>query len=264
MTTVAARPSGAMAHRSPRPRRSFALGLLGFVGELLITLGVIVGLYVVWELWWTSIVATQEAEARMDDFYENVAPAASGTVPSTELRTDDPPVLDPVGYGETIGVLIVPSWQDKTQNRMPIVEGTGPDVLDRAYAGHYEETAMPGQVGNFSIAGHRRSYGNNFLYLPDLVAEDSVVVETEEYWFVYSVTSHQVVRPDQVEVVAPVPGEPGATPTERLMTLTTCHSLTMGAFGNDHRWIVHTELVGWLERSAGTPDVVAQMTEGAG
>lgn len=262
MTTIAERPSGAMAHRSRRPRRSFLSGLLGFVGELLITLGVIIGLYIVWQLWWTSLGASREAAAQVDSFYASVAPAAPELVPSAQLRTDEPPVVDPVSYGSTIGVLIVPSWQGKSENRMPIVEGTGTDVLDRAYAGHYVETAMPGQVGNFSVAGHRRSYGNNFLHLPDLVPEDAVVVETEDYWFVYSVTSHDIVRPDQVEVVAPVPGDPGAVPTQRMMTLTTCHSLSMGAFGNDHRWIVHAELVGWLERSAGTPAVVEQM-EGA-
>ena len=57
----------------------------------------------------------------------------------------------------------------------------------------------------------------------------------------------------------PVPGKPGEEPDRRMLTMTTCHSLRYGAFGNDHRWIVYAELEGWLPRSAGTPDVVAEM-----
>lgn len=235
------------------------IGVLGFLGELLLTLGIVVGLFVVWQLWWTGIGPVQEAREQVAQFYEHVAPAAPEPVAPDGLRTDDVPDVPQVGHGETLGVLVVPDWADKTQNRMPIVEGVTPDILDRAFAGHYPGTATPGQLGNFSVAGHRRSYGNNFLHVPDLEAGDAVVVETAETWFVYRVTGHEIVTPDRTDVVAPVPGKPAAEPDRRLLTMTTCHSVRYGAFGNDHRWIVHAELEGWLPRSAGTPDVVAQM-----
>ena len=235
------------------------IGVLGFLGELLLTGGVVVGLFVVWQLWWTGLGPAAEAREQVTQFYAHVEPAAPEVVESDGLRTDDVPEVAQVGHGETLGVLIVPAWADKTQNRMPVVEGVTPDILDRAFAGHYPDTATPGQLGNFSVAGHRRSYGNNFLHVPDLEVGEAVVVETADTWFVYRVTGHEIVTPDRTDVVAPVPGKPGEEPDRRMLTMTTCHSLRYGAFGNDHRWIVHAELEGWLPRSAGTPDVVAEM-----
>ena len=44
---------------------------------------------------------------------------------------------------------------------MVIVEGTGTEDLKRG-PGHYPGTAMPGQVGNFVVAGHRTTYGAPF------------------------------------------------------------------------------------------------------
>ena len=253
-----------MAHALPSARHGARrtparIGALGFLGELLLTLGVVVGLFVVWQLWWTGLGPVSDAKEQVAQFYAHVEPAAPEVVESARLRTDDVPEVAQVAHGETLGVLVVPSWAGQTLNRMPVVEGVTPDVLDRAYAGHYPETATPGGLGNFSVAGHRRSYGNNFLHVPDLAEGDAVVVETAETWYVYRVTGHEIVTPDRTDVVAPVPGKPGAVPERRLLTMTTCHSLRYGAFGNDHRWIVHAELEGWLPRSAGTPDVVAEM-----
>ena len=54
-------------------------------------------------------------------------------------------------------------------------------------------------------------------------------------------------------MIAPVPGDPSVAPTERYITLTTCHSLTTGEWGNDHRWIVHAKLSYWMPRSEGRP-----------
>jgi len=235
------------------------VGVLGFLGELFLTLGVVVALFVVWQLWWTGIGPVRDAKEQVAQFYAHVAPAAPEVVASAELRTDDVPEVAQVAHGQTLGVLVVPAWAGKTENRMPIVEGVTPDVLDRAFAGHYPQTATPGGLGNFSVAGHRRSYGNSFLHVPDLVAGQPVVVETAETWYVYRVTGHELVTPDRTDVVAPVPGSPGALPERRLLTMTTCHSVRYGAFGNDHRWVVRAELEGWLPRSAGTPDVVAEM-----
>ncbi len=80
---------------------------------------------------------------------------------------------------------------------------------------------MPGEVGNFSVAGHRNVA--TFWALDQLQEGDPIVVETRDTWYVYQVTQEHIVRPTQVEVVAPVPNYPGATPTKRMLTLTTCH-----------------------------------------
>lgn len=238
-----------------RSRGGVGSAILGGVGELLITAGLVIGLFVVWQLWWTSVEANNEAAQLVEEFQDTLPPAPEVVA---KLRTDDPPVPAKAAYGETTGVLIVPSWYGKTNNTMPIVEGTSLDLLDRATAGHYEHTQQVGEVGNFALAGHRRTYGNSFRYVNELVEGDQVIVETAEAWYVYEVTSHEIVLPSAIEVTAPVPNQPGVAPTERMLTLTTCHSLSLGEYGNDHRWITYAKFVGWMPRADGMPEQVLE------
>lgn len=223
------------------------------LGELLITLGLVVLLFLVWLLWWTTMMANRDADAVMSEFRRTI-PAPVQHI--GELRTDDPPVPSQAGHGETIGILTVPRWYGLTNNAMPIVEGTTPDLLNRAFAGHYTETQQVGEVGNFALAGHRRTYGDSFRHVDKLVPGDQVIVETATVWYVYEVTSDEIVLPTDSDVLAPVPRQPGVQPTERILTLTTCHSLTLGEFGNDHRWITYSRFVGWMYRADGTPEQI--------
>lgn len=239
---------------SGRRRRPIDV-ILGFVGELLITVGIVVGLFLVWQLWWTNIDANASANQHRETFQSTQveSPRSEGT-----KHYDDPPALSPVGYGETIGMLIVPKWYGVTNNNMPILEGTGADVLDQAAAGHYSDTQRIGEIGNAALAGHRRSMGNSFLRIDTLEEGDEIIVSTADTWYVYKVTSHEIVQPEAVEVIAPVPGDFSAEPTERMLTLTTCHSATLGEWGNDQRWIVHAKLDYWMPRSEGRPASVIE------
>lgn len=112
---------------------------------------------------------------------------------------------------------------------------------------------MPGQVGNFSLAGHRQTRGK-VLNDIDLLAEgDHIYVRTKDGYYTYTVYSHEIVQPDQVEVIEPVPGQPGVAPTERLLTLTTCHP----RYGDTERYIVHARLESWRPAAAGAPAEIA-------
>lgn len=232
--------------------------LLTLVGEVLITAGALVGLFLVWQLWWTGIAATEKAEAATKEFTQTQveSPNSLGT-----KHTEPPPVMPQVGYGETIGMLVVPRWYGITNNNMPVIEGTGPDVLDQAAAGHYSDTQQLGEPGNFAVAGHRRSNGNSFRRVDLLEAGDEIVVSTKDVWYVYTVESHEIVLPSQTEVIAPVPGHPEQAATEQYLTMTTCHSVNVGEWGNDHRWIVHAKLSYWMPRSEGRPESVLKDPE---
>ena len=94
----------------------------------------------------------------------------------------------------TFGALHVPRWgYDYVK---PISEGTDrARVLDPLGIGHYTNTAMPGEVGNFSIAGHRTTYGKPFTDIQDLKVGDALVVQTDTAWYVYRVTSSEIVQP---------------------------------------------------------------------
>ncbi|WP_245177319.1 class E sortase [Geodermatophilus sp. DF01-2] len=119
-----------------------------------------------------------------------------------------------------------------------MVEGTDPEELEDG-PGHYVGSAMPGEQGNFAMAGHRVGRGSPFIALDVLEPGDPVVVETVDTWHVYRVTTTAVVDPSESSVVAPTPG--GAMdgdPTGAFLTMTTCHP----KFSTRERLVVHGAL----------------------
>ncbi len=243
-------PSRAQLRETPPPRSaSRERGVLRMIvqvfGELLITVGVILLLYVFWQLYWTTF----EVQGGMTERIEHFQAENEGKQEYTEVRrTDDPPEVGPVAYGEVFGVLHVKKWGME----IPIAQGTTPEVLNNGDAGHYPETQMPGELGNFAIAGHRRTYGNNFRRVDIMEPGDPIVVETDKAYMVYTVTGHRIVLPSETGVILPVPDEPGVVPTERIMTMTTCHP----EFGNSHRYILWSKMEYWVSKEDGRPAIL--------
>lgn len=119
--------------------------------------------------------------------------------------------------------------------------------------GHYPGSAEPGELGNYSVAGHR--VPAVFWDLDQLVGGDEIVLEDADGFYTYEVTENHIVTPDRVEVVDPNPYEPGSEPERALLTLTTCHP----KFNNTHRLIVHAELVEEHDKDEGAPASIASM-----
>lgn len=240
----------------PRRRRGFLLAATGVVGELLITAGVVVGLFAVWQLWWTDVVAEQ-AHREVVAQIPWAPPLELDDGPRiAEPQDGAPPSIDRVGHGEPFATLLVPRWGDDYEKA--IHSGTDrPTVLDPLGIGHYTETEMPGEVGNFALAGHRVTFGAVFNKVEDLEFDDALVVRGPEAWYVYRLTETRVVRPHQTEVLAMVPGDPTAEPDGgRFITLTTCHPM----FSIRERFIVHGELAYWAWVDDGVP---IELVEGA-
>lgn len=242
------------------------LGVVGVVGELLITLGVLLLAFLVWQLWWTDVVgnrAQAEIVQELDWDVAPTAPATDATAGPTEPvgpvvappRRDEPPVAPEPDHATTFATIQVPRWSGEPER--PISQGVDrKTVLDVLGVGHYPGTAMPGGIGNFAMAGHRTTYAKPFNRVAELELGDPLVVRTEDTWYVYRVTSTEIVTPAQTEVVAPVPGDPGAEPTERVITLTTCHPM----FSARERFIVHGTLDYWAPVADGIP---AELVGGA-
>src|SRR5699024_10297732 len=114
--------------------------------------------------------------------------------------------------------------------------------------------------GNFSVAGHRNTYGRAFEEIASLEEGDAIVVETVEAFYVYEVTESLIVMPQDVEVIAPAPGQPGVEATERMLTLTACHPM----YSARERYIVHAEFAYWTDRADGIPDALAIGADEAG
>jgi sortase A len=129
-----------------------------------------------------------------------------------------------------MALLRIPALGDDYE--VPIVEGVSSDDLSRG-VGHYPRTALPGDVGNFAVAGHRVTHGEPFRDLPKLVPGDIIEVETSEAIYTYAFDNDPgdlVVQPDDTWVLDPVPpgtlyDEGEAGPSQAIVTLTTCGKL---------------------------------------
>lgn len=241
-----ARPRRANGRRGRRGL-SAALGVLG---ELLITAGVLLALFVVWQLWWTDVEAGRHQQEVLDAWRDQVAaaPAQEG-----ERRTDPPPLPGPLVDGEVFGALHVPRISDAAL--ASIAHGVGmDDVLNRGYIGHYPQTQLPGETGNFATAAHRQSYGAVYREIEAIVPGDEIIVETDRAYLVYETVEHEIVHPSQTQVLAPVPNQPGVAPTAATITLTTCHPL----FSAAERWITYGELAYWIDKAEGMPTALLE------
>lgn len=244
---------------APEDGRGRRLGLTvtGIVGELMITLGVLLLAFVVWQLWWTDVEGDRAQAAIIEELDWAPVPEPAATVAPlvAEPRRDASPALAEPEHAVTFATMYVPRWG--TEYVRPVSQGIDREtVLDPLGIGHYPGTAMPGDVGNFALSGHRTTYGKPFNLAADLQVGDPLVIRTADAWFVYRVTSTAIVMPSEVGVIAPVPGDPAAVPTERLITLTTCHPM----FSARERLIVHGVLDYWL---AGQDSFPAELTGGA-
>ncbi|MEV4640818.1 class E sortase [Actinoplanes sp. NPDC049548] len=206
-------------------------------GELMITFGLIILLFAGYEVFGNSAKVENEQDTLADQLDQQwndptVAPSAGPTKKAPAAPGKD-----------LVGRLYIP----KFDMHWVVVNGVRPQDI-RYAPGHYPDSAQPGKVGNFSVAGHR--IRKIFWRLDELKPGDVIGVETRSNWYVYRVSNSEVVRPNQVEVVAPVPGQPGKKPTKAMLTLTTCNP----KFNNYQRLIVHAELVDTIKRDPKLPD----------
>lgn len=208
------------------------------LGELLVTAGLVLLLFVAYQLMWTNYEA-QRAQAGVADQIRDdwQRPAASGEIGKVGKLTD---------FGKGFAFIHIPRLGHKYA--VPIVQGVSLDDLARG-VGHYPKTALPGEVGNFAVAGHRATHGEPFAYLDRVKKGDAVVIETQQDWFTYVVDRIRIVKPTDVWVIEPVPGKPDAVPTERLITLTTCNP----RWASTERLIVFGHLESRRSTAAGKP-----------
>ncbi|MEV6634414.1 class E sortase [Actinoplanes sp. NPDC051470] len=205
-------------------------------GEMMITLGLIVLLFAGYEVFGNT-AAVNDEQSTLDD-----ALAQEWNAPVVGPSSPAPIGPDAPGKG-LVGRLYIP----KLNKKWVVVDGVRAQDI-RLGPGHYPDTALPGKVGNFSVAGHRiRSI---FWRLDEMRDGDIIGVETRNNWFIYKVSSTEVVLPTAVEVVAAVPGKPKAKPTTAMLTLTTCNP----KFNNYERLIVHAKLTDTITRDQTLPD----------
>ena len=69
----------------PAPRRALLPGIISVLGELLITAGAILLLFVAWQLWWTNVESDAKQSQVIKEFAQDLgtaAPAPSASAPA--------------------------------------------------------------------------------------------------------------------------------------------------------------------------------------
>ncbi|CAM5476647.1 class E sortase [Streptomyces narbonensis] len=203
--------------------RNRIAGIISAFGELLITAGLVMGLFVVYSLWWTNVLADRAADQDGAQVRDRWA--------------DGPGALD---TKDGIGFLHVPAMGD---DEILVKQGTTSTILNNGVAGYYTDpikSALPqDKKGNFTLAAHRDGHGAKFHNIHKLKTGDAIVFESKDTWYVYKVyKSLPETTKYNVDVLQPVPKESGKTKPGRYITLTTCTPM----YTSDYRYIVWGEL----------------------
>lgn len=219
--------------------------------ELCITVGTLIVLFVVYVLFWTGVKADNAMDSQIDKLQDQWAqgavPAQADDAPSETSSPKKPPSYED---GKPFAVMYIPRF-GFTWNK-PVLQGTGTDVLKKGL-GHYGDTAQLGQRGNFSVAGHRRTYGDPFKDFPKLRPNDPVVLTDGTTWFTYRIDKKPYkTLPGDIGVIDPVPRKSGYEGPGRYLTLTTCEP----EWGHSHRLIVWAHLDATQPVEAGKPEAL--------
>ncbi len=198
--------------------------------------GIIILLFVVWQLWGTSI-SQHHAQSQLKSEFEALlahhpagSHASKASLISAAARVPSP------GDGKVVAEIQIPAiGVDQF-----VVEGTTESDLSKG-PGHYIGTAMPGQAGNVAIAGHRTTNGAPFNGLGRLVKGDRIVLtDTSGQNLTYVVAgTPQAVSPSDVAVLNYF--------GDNRITLTTCTP----EFSSSQRLVV----VGTLKEPLVSPTV---------
>ncbi len=242
--------------------------VLGAVGRVLITIGVILLLFVAFQLWGTGLEQSQHQDELATSFGRQVLGTRAAPLDDAESAEDaviadlakiDPTTAaptPPAKEGTSIGIIEIP----KIGLRQFFVEGVAKADLKKG-PGHYPGTPMPGQAGNAAIAGHRTTYGAPFNRIDELLPGDVIHVYTMQGRFRYEVMAPKPnagiqngpgwfsVKPTETYVIAP-------TPDNRL-TLTACHPKRSAA----QRIVVQARLTAEPAPTATTTTIASQPPE---
>jgi sortase A len=234
-TTTAGRIYTTGTLRPPNSRVETARKIARGIGELLITIGLIILMFALYEVYGKTEIVNAHQQTLNQQLTQqwNGTPGSGGGT-----TTSDPQPLAGDAFARLYLPVLAKHWV--------IVEGVS--LADIEFApGHYPGTAMPGQTGNFAVAGHR--IPSIFWNLQQLTKGQLIVVQTRTNWYVYTVTEQEAVLPNAIKVIAPVPDQIGVAPHAAMMTLTTCNP----KWADYQRLVIHAVLTKVSQAKAGPP-----------
>jgi sortase A len=245
-----------------RPPKVTLTNAIGGLGRALILGGVLVLLFVAYQLWGTGLQHSRAQDRLARDFEEMLEQAGTSTTdggttggtvgPTTTAEstaTTAPPDSEATDPTKTEAIAVEPG-DALARLEIPaigvdelVVQGTSVSDL-RKGPGHYLDTPLPGEPGNAAIAGHRTTYGAPFGEIDRLSPGDEITVTTVAGTFEYRVTGADRMQPTADPAVAPLIVKPTDVFVlddfgDNRLTLTACHP----KYSARERIIVTAELV---------------------
>jgi sortase A len=247
------------------PRIPVVARALGVVGEVMLTLGVLSGLFLGWHVVLNDLIqaGTQTEAARevAQEWTQPAPPEQSEEVAPLASPTDlEPPIIDAPAEGDVFALLYVPRFGENYVRT--IAEGVDlATVLNSPTLGigRYPQSDELGEIGNFAVAGHRTTFGATFANIGELRVGDRLYVEVPSGWYSYQFRNLEYVWPTEVEVLNSFPKMTEEAPGTRVITLTSCHP----RFSEAERIIAYGIYEGWYPREGGPPSEISHLMDGA-
>lgn len=139
-------------------------------------------------------------------------PVRSDLDPSVVLPTPEPSPANAYAPTPVVehGTLEIPA----IGLSQTLFEGVTLTAINRGPS-HWPGTAMPGEVGNVVVAGHRTTYSKPFYLLDELVPGDELIFTIGAERIVYELDRIEIVAPDDIHIIDQT--------NENRATLFACH-----------------------------------------
>ena len=222
------------------------------VGGLLITAGLVLGLFAFWQV----AISDEIAGAKLAETAEQYAPSSSASPSDSSAKNALVDVKNAEKEGSVFAKMYIPGLKPKWESL--VGQGTRWRVINNLGIGHYTNTQWPGDIGNFAVAGHRGGFGGPLRDVHRLNADDKVWVETNDGWYVYKYLDTKIVLPTDGGVIKSVPDFlDGAKKGGKYLTIASCEPI----FVNTHRIIVWFELQAAFPLDFGMPLELQELRE---
>lgn len=244
-------------------KRSKLMRVTGVTGEVLVTAGALMGLFLAWHLVLNDTIQgdrqNQSASALAQQWQVPESTSEEQTATAiVNASSEEPPVTVSPAEGEAFALLYVPRFGPDYVRT--IAEGVDIETVlnsRRLGVGRYLESDQLGEYGNFALAAHRTTFGAPFGDIGELRIGDQIYVEVPEGWHAYEFRNLEYVWETDVKVLNSFPKLQEEVPGSRVITLTSCHP----KFTVSERVIAYGLYSGWYPRAGGPPNEIADVVK---
>jgi sortase A len=219
-------------------QRTSRYKIFRIIGSLCLGGALFIASTLVYRLWISNYFSYKAAEKAREELITSWNLPTATTIPFASAASTIPPAeIEPMNTPtdqEAFALLYIPRIGNDVW-ATPIFEGVRSKQLDSGI-GHYPQSQIPGEDGNFSLFGHRTSHGQPLSNIQKLQVGDEVIVETKEHWFVYTLKYNKIVKPNALWVTSNARvSELDIPPTDEyhVITLITCEP----RYSTDKRWV---------------------------